>query len=86
MDEIFEAATLIQNGKIQGFPLVLMCREFWRPLLDFVENGLLRAATIDPIDAARLSVTDSPAEAVASVTDLAMRRFGLTYGPRVKRR
>ena len=37
-------------------------------------------------DVARLVITDSPDEAVASVTEIARRRFGLTYGPRAKPR
>ena len=35
LDEIFETATLIQTGKIRDFPLVLMGKEYWRPLLEF---------------------------------------------------
>lgn len=42
--------------------------------------------TIDPGAEQRLQVTDSPAEAVEWVTGVAMRRFGLTYGPRARRR
>jgi len=86
LDEIFETATLIQTGKIQDFPLVLMGREFWHPLIAFLQNRLIAEKTIDPIDAARILVTDSPEEAVQSVTKVAMSRFGLTYGPRLKRR
>ncbi len=86
LDEVFETVTLIQTDKIQDFPLVLMGRDFWRPLLDFLRRDLVRAGTIDPEDAARLRVTDSPAEAVASITEVAKRRFGLTYGPHLRRR
>ncbi len=86
LDEIFETATLIQTGKIPEFPLVLMHREFWDPLLDFFRGRLIAEETIAPIDARRIMVTDSPEEAVASITDAGMRRFGLTYGPRVRRR
>src|SRR6267143_3105552 len=38
LDELFEALTLIQNGKISSFPLVLMVKEFWRPLLEFLAD------------------------------------------------
>ena len=86
LDEIFETATLIQTGKIKDFPLVLMGRQYWRPLLDFVRDRLLAERTIDPGDAGRILVTDSPAEAVDAVTDIGLHRFGLTYGPRLKRR
>jgi uncharacterized protein (TIGR00730 family) len=85
LDEIFETATLIQTQKIQDFPLVLMGREFWRPLLDFFRERLIKEHTIDPIDADRILVTDSAEEAVQSVTETAMRRFGLTYGPKIRR-
>jgi uncharacterized protein (TIGR00730 family) len=86
LDEIFEVATLVQTGKIKCFPLVLMGREFWSPLLDFMRARFLAEKTIDPADYERLVVTDSAEEAVRSVTDLAMKQFGLTYGPRAKRR
>jgi uncharacterized protein (TIGR00730 family) len=86
LDEIFETATLIQTEKIKNFPLVLMGKEFWGPLLDFLRGRLVQAKTIDPLDAERILVTDSPEEAVGSITDVAMRQFGLTYGPRFKRR
>lgn len=86
LDEIFETATLIQTGKIQEFPLVLMDRDFWRPLLDFFRGRLIAEETIAPNDAQRIMVTDSPEEAVASITEVGMRRFGLTYGPRIRRR
>ena len=86
LDEIFEVATLVQTGKIKQFPLVLMGREFWRPLQDFLHARFLAERTIDAADYERLLVTDSAEEAVRSVTDVAMNQFGLTYGPRVKRR
>jgi uncharacterized protein (TIGR00730 family) len=86
MDEIFETATLIQTRKISQFPVVLMGMEYWRPLLDFLHGPLLAEGTIDPADADSMLITDSAEEAVNSVTDIAMTRFGLTYGPRVRRR
>src|SRR5439155_10413087 len=49
MDELFEVATLIQTQKIKNFPVVLMGKEFWQPLLDFLHSGLVAAKTIDPI-------------------------------------
>ena len=42
LDEMFEIATLVQTGKIRDFPLVLMGREYWQPLIDFVRNRLIR--------------------------------------------
>jgi uncharacterized protein (TIGR00730 family) len=86
LDEMFEIATLVQTGKVREFPIVLMEREYWRPLLDFVRDRLLAEGTIDPGDHQRLQVTDSAEEAVDLIAGVAMRRFGLTYGPRLRRR
>ena len=85
LDEIFETATLIQTRKIREFPLVLVGTAFWRPLIDLL-NQLVKEGTIEAADASRLVFTDSPAEAVAAISDIAMRQFGLSYGPRVRRR
>jgi len=86
LDEIFEAATLIQTAKINRFPLVLMVSEFWRPLLDFLSQHLVKEKTIDQADVDRLIVTDSPRDAVAIITEVAMGQFGLSYGASIKRR
>jgi len=84
LDEIFETATLVQTGKILDFPLVLVGRDFWRPLTDFLHGPLERMGLIDPRDADRIVVVDSAAEAVAAVRDIAIPTFGLHY--RVPRR
>jgi uncharacterized protein (TIGR00730 family) len=86
LDEIFETATLIQTGKIQNFPLVLFGREFWQPLVDFMNERLIVRQTVDPEDVRRLFITDSPQEAVDHVASIAMTQFGLSYGKRPKKR
>jgi uncharacterized protein (TIGR00730 family) len=86
LDEIFETATLIQTGKIRDFPLVLVGRDYWSPLMQFMEERLVTEGTVDPGDPKRLTLTDSPAEAVACIADAAVRRFGLSYEPPPKRR
>lgn len=85
LDEVFETFTLIQTGKIQGFPIVLMGADYWEPLLMMIRGTMVPVGTIDPVDADRLIVTDSPEQAVASVRDLAMTHFGLTEGRRIRR-
>jgi uncharacterized protein (TIGR00730 family) len=77
MDEAFEAATLIQTGKIRDFPLVMMGAEYWRPLLDFLRTTMLLRRTIDAADIDRILVTDSAEEAVEAVRAAATGRFGL---------
>jgi uncharacterized protein (TIGR00730 family) len=86
LDEIFETAVLIQTGKIRDFPLILMGQEFWHPLVDFLENRLVREGTVEPGDVKRLTVTDSVDEAVTAILDAATRRFGLTYHAPIRRR
>ncbi|HMP02117.1 MAG TPA: TIGR00730 family Rossman fold protein [Gemmatales bacterium] len=86
LDEIFETSTLVQTQKIREFPIVIMGRDYWQPLLDFMQHRLVAERTIDAKDLDRFIITDSPLEAVESVRDIAMERFGLTYGPKAKRR
>ena len=86
LDEIFETATLMQTHKMQEFPLVLIGADFWRPLLDFFERRLVAEGTCERQDVERLVVTDSPRHAVGVVTEVALRQFGLTRAPRLRRR
>jgi uncharacterized protein (TIGR00730 family) len=86
LDEIFELATLVQTHKVDDFPLILMGTDYWQPLLNFMRDRLLEAKTIDAADIDRILVLDSPEEAVAVITEIATTQFGLTYGPRMKRR
>ncbi len=79
LDEVFELSTLIQTGKIRDFPLILMGREYWAPLLDLLRH-LVREGTASAPDVDRILVTDSPEEAVAHAHGAALKRFGLTYG------
>jgi uncharacterized protein (TIGR00730 family) len=85
LDELFEVATLIQTGKLEQFPVALMGVDYWRPLLDQLKL-MVDEKTINPEDLDQLIVSDAPGEAVSAVTDVAMKRFGLTYGPQVKPR
>jgi hypothetical protein len=77
LDEIFETATLIQTGKIEDFPIVLMGKRFWTPLVDFMRDTMAAAGTIDAADFERLLVTDSPEEAVEHILSVVMNDFGL---------
>lgn len=86
LDELFETLTLIQTRKIHDFPVVLMGREYWQPMLDFLRDRMVGAGTIDPADLDRFVVTDDPAEATRIISNTALPRFGLGYGPKVRRR
>ena len=69
MDEIFETATLIQTGKILGFPLILMGSDYWAPLRSFILDGMVREGTLSAAEADILTVTDDPAEVVAQIVE-----------------
>jgi len=86
LDEVFETATLIQTGKIRDFPVVLMGKDFWAPLVDFMQRSLLEGEKIRPEDLERITVTDSTEEAVSLIREAALNRFGLTYAHRRHRR
>ena len=79
LDEIFETVVLIQTGKIQHSPVVLMGSEYWAPVLAFVKERMLPAHTISPEDPGILTVTDDPAEAVETILRTARTQFGLAW-------
>lgn len=81
LDEAFETATLIQTGKIRDFPVVLMNAEFWDGLLNFLRARLVANGKIEEADVARFVVTDSPLEAVETMTRAAFDRFGVRALP-----
>jgi hypothetical protein len=64
MDELFEALTLVQTGKVRNFPLVLFGSGYWKGLLDWIGATMQRGGKVSPNDVSYLSVTDSPEEAV----------------------
>jgi uncharacterized protein (TIGR00730 family) len=70
MDELFEAATLIQTGKIDRFPLVAMGVDYWAPILSAFGSQALSAGTVHEAELALFS-TDSPDQALAHVQAIA---------------
>ncbi len=68
MDELFEALTLIQTGKVRNFPLVLFGVAYWRGLIDWLRSSMLAEGKIGPGDLELLIQTDDPAEAVRVIT------------------
>ena len=84
LDELFEAATLIQTGKIKNFPIVIMGTDYWKELIAFInkmaERGMIAAADLSLIYA-----TDSIEEAIAHIRRKAIEPFGLKRVTRVRR-
>jgi uncharacterized protein (TIGR00730 family) len=82
LDEFFEALTLIQTGKVMHFPVVLFDSDYWRGLLDWIQERLLAEGMISPNDEDLLVVTDDPMEAVETVVTCYERRCaGLAAAP-----
>jgi uncharacterized protein (TIGR00730 family) len=68
-DELWEALTLIQTGKIGNFPVVLVDSDYWDELLDWLREEMLEDGLISPEDVELLYVTDEPREAVELVVN-----------------
>jgi uncharacterized protein (TIGR00730 family) len=64
LDEVFETATLMQTGKIEHFPIIMMGTEFWKHLESFVRNALVAQGTVGEDDLGLLHNTDDPAQAL----------------------
>ncbi len=77
LDELYEALTLIQTGKIQHFPVVLFDTEYWREMIDWIRGDLLADGMIAAADLDLLHPTDDPEEAVDYVLAAYERRCEL---------
>ena len=62
LDELFEALTLIQTGKVRHFPVILYGSDYWSGLLEWVRETVLTHANVTAADLSLLSVVDDPHE------------------------
>ena len=69
LDELYEALTLIQTGKVLNFPVVLFDTDYWEEMIEWLREELLEGGMIAPGDVDLLHVTDDPVEAVDVVVD-----------------
>ena len=75
-DELFEALTLIQTGKVLHFPVVLLGEEYWAPLREWGQTRALPEGMISPDDLDLLTRTDDPSVAVEKVLEAYQRGNG----------
>ncbi|HEX9055825.1 MAG TPA: TIGR00730 family Rossman fold protein [Gemmatimonadales bacterium] len=67
LDELFEALTLIQTGKVKHFPVILFGRRYWSGMVDWLRETVAAERKINPEDLDLFRLTDDPAEAVQIV-------------------
>ncbi|MBU2940479.1 TIGR00730 family Rossman fold protein [Lacinutrix sp. C3R15] len=78
LDELFEAITLIQTNKIEKFPIILVGREFWEGLFDWVKSTLLaKFNNISPKDLDLIHLVDTEDE-VIDILDAFYKEYGFS--------
>lgn len=77
LDELFEAITLIQTGKIDKFPIILVGSEFWSGLFDWIEKVLITAGNIRTEDMDLIKIVDS-ADDVIEILDAFYKKYDLS--------
>jgi len=83
LDELFEALTLIQTGKIYRFPVILFGRYYWAGLLRWLQARVLSEGKISEGDLDLMLVTDDPVEAVQAIIS-AYKSLGKTAGEQIE--
>jgi uncharacterized protein (TIGR00730 family) len=76
MDELFEAVTLVETGKITKFPIVLVGSAYWNGLRTWITDTLLAEGKISATDPELLRVVDDPAEVVQIICDAHSQNAG----------
>ncbi len=79
LDEIFETLTLIQTRKIKNFPVIVMGKDFWNEMTDFINKSLIEKGTISPNDIKLWKATDDPEEALQIIADTMVDKFGFNW-------
>lgn len=67
LDELFEALTLIQTKRIKSFPVILMGSEYWKGLIDWMKDTMMRDLMIEKDDLDYFQVIDDPEEVVRHI-------------------
>ncbi len=67
LDELMEALTLLQTGKIRPIPIILVCSDYWRGMLDWFRHTLLAEGMINPEDMDLVQLIDDPEAVVDAI-------------------
>ncbi|MCA9037127.1 MAG: TIGR00730 family Rossman fold protein, partial [Planctomycetaceae bacterium] len=79
-DELFEVATLVQTKKMEEYPLILVGKDYWQPMIEYIREVMLGQGTISPVDVDRFVLTDDPQEVAEIIRHAAINKFGLKEG------
>ncbi len=70
IDELFESLTLVQTNKIAQFPVVLVGKDYWTGMIDWIKNTMLEEeSNINPTDLDLFKLVDTADEAVKHIVD-----------------
>ena len=67
LDEFFEAINLIQTMRIRKFPVVLLGKDYWKGMIEWLRNTVLKHACISPEDLDIFTIVDTPKEVVKAI-------------------
>ncbi len=83
LDELMEALTLIQTGKARKIPLILVCSDFWKGMIDWFKERLVAEGMVDPEDINLIQLIDEPEKVVEAIfKHYEARPFGPLPGER----
>ncbi|MFL5541847.1 MAG: TIGR00730 family Rossman fold protein [Longimicrobiaceae bacterium] len=85
LDELLEALTLIQTGKVRDFPVVLFGRAYWKGFLEWIRGVLMEEGKISPEDVDLMTVTDDPEEVARIVLEASGRVLDGAERPHIPR-
>ncbi len=74
MDELFESLTLIQTQRIERFPVILVGKDYWKGLLDWLRNTMAVEKNIDLKDLEMFKVVDTAEEVVKEIKDFYIKQ------------
>jgi predicted Rossmann-fold nucleotide-binding protein len=84
MDEMFEALTLIQTGKIKEFPVVLFGKNYWKKLIELIQDMITHKTVSETELKEYLLITDSIDDAMEHLKKHAIHKFKLKQGKKFK--
>jgi uncharacterized protein (TIGR00730 family) len=80
LDEMFEALTLIQTGKLYDFPVILMGSDYWKDFYDWIKDTLVKQGAVSEVDLQFIQISDDPEEVLKRIREFS-QGIGLKLRP-----